>query len=399
MSPEKIECWRPSGWFLLRGSTLSFLIGAVIGALQELGGRHFDAVNLVWGGLVGLFIFLVVSGLLSVIRIEALGGLRKAASLAGILFVGGVVAWLAVLGLGIIAGVARLPISWSDVITSLGISGLLAILVGSGFYVYEDTRQRMLQSVSRLKEAEYAEKELELAASIQRRLLPATELSGDGYRIAARNLPAHYVAGDFFDVFSLPDGAVGLVVADVAGKGIGASLIMASVKAVLPLLAAQRSAEETLAALNKKLCEELETRQFVALCYARYQPTSGKLVLVNAGLPDPYLLRPGLVPEALSVPGPRLPLGLRPDEAYRAMPAALAPAEGLLFLTDGLPEALAGGGEPLGYDAMKDLIPPLGPEPAVWLDTFLEHLGQATSTERTDDWTALLLERLVPAKQ
>ena len=151
MSPEKTECWKPSGWFLLRGSVLSFLIGTVVGALQELGRGRFDTAILVWNGLVGLFIFLVVTGLLSVIRIEALGGLRKAASLAGILFVGGVVAWLAVLGLGIIAGVARLPISWSDVITSIGISGLLAILIGSGFYVYEDTCQRMLQGVSRLK--------------------------------------------------------------------------------------------------------------------------------------------------------------------------------------------------------------------------------------------------------
>ena len=71
----------------------------------------------------------------------------------------------------------------------------------------------------RTPETTLTQREMDLARSIQERLLPPTELSGEGYRIAARHLPARYVAGDFFDVFSLPDGALGLVVADVAGKG------------------------------------------------------------------------------------------------------------------------------------------------------------------------------------
>jgi serine phosphatase RsbU (regulator of sigma subunit) len=146
-------------------------------------------------------------------------------------------------------------------------------------------------------------------------------------------------------------------------------------------------------ALNLKLCEELESRQFVALCYARYEPDSGELILADAGLPDPYLLRPGLAPEALVVTGPRLPLGLRQGEAYRTTPGVLAPGECLLLLTDGLPEAVTTGGEPLGYEELIALMPPLGPEPAAWLDAFFEAVRHATGTERTDDWTALLLER------
>ena len=132
---------------------------------------------------------------------------------------------------------------------------------------------------------------------------------------------------------------------------------MASVKAVLPLLAAAEGVEATLDRLNRKLVAELEPRQFVALCLARFTPASGEVVLANAGLPDPYLLRPGAAPAPLAVPGPRLPLGLRAEQGYHALRLRLAPGERLLLLTDGLPEARADGA-PLGYDALPGLFPP-----------------------------------------
>ncbi len=291
-----------------------------------------------------------------------------------------------------VIGTAAIP-TWSELATSIAISGLLALVFGSGFYVYEMMRQRWLESASRLKEAEFAEKELALARSIQERLLPPTELSGEGYRIAARHLPARFVAGDFFDVFSLPDGALGLVVADVAGKGVGASLVMASVKAVLPLFAADRTVEETLVVLNRKLCDELDRRQFVSLAYARYQPERGELLLANAGFPDPYLLRRGARYEPLSVEGPRMPLGLRPDQAYRTTRATLSVGDGLLLVSDGLPEASEPGGEPLGYEALAGLLPPLEPDPGAWLDELFARVRRQTTAELADDWTAVLLER------
>ena len=70
----------------------------------------------------------------------------------------------------------------------------------------------------------------------EKRLLPPQRIEGQGFSIAARNFPAHMVAGDFYDVVKLDDGSVAVIVADVAGKGMGASLIMASVKAVLPFV-------------------------------------------------------------------------------------------------------------------------------------------------------------------
>lgn len=371
-----------------------FGIGIVVSLLTQVGAGTLRPFNMVLSGLSSVLVFLIICGLMSLLlhRIHLLSGLRKATALAGLFFVGGALAYLVTKVLLVAVGWSPAP-DWNQIATSIAINGLLAILFGTGFYLYEAMRQQILESASRLREAEFAEKELALARSIQDRLLPPTELSGEGYRIAARHLPARFVAGDFFDVFSLPDGALGLVVADVAGKGVGASLVMASVKAVLPFLAAGRTVEETLAALNEKLCDELDRRQFVALAYARYEPKNGELLLANAGLPDPYLLRRDAKPEPLSAAGPRMPLGLRRDQTYLATRAALSAGESLLLFSDGLPEAPDPSGEPLGYEALAEMLPPLASEPGVWLDELFARVRQATATELGDDWTALLLER------
>lgn len=255
-------------------------------------------------------------------------------------------------------------------------------------------REAELQVVRAQSEQALAERELELAREIQRRLLPPAKLGGDGFRIAARNLPARFVAGDFFDVFELDGSRIGLVVADVAGKGVGASLISASVKAMTPLIAAHNTLTETLSQINTKLCSELAQREFVALSMALFDPQSGELQIANSGLPDPYLLRAGQEPEAIEVPGPRLPLGIRQDICYQSRTLTLARGERLLLLTDGLPEARTPNGEPLGYEALSELLGSENGsgEPSQWLDRLLERVQQTTDASN-DDVTALLLER------
>jgi len=276
----------------------------------------------------------------------------------------------------------------------LGILGILAMIIGLGFHFYSRLEDRLRQSIERLHEAEMAEKELELARTIQKRLQPPNEIEAPGLRVAARNLPATFVAGDFYDVFRLEDGVHGIVVADVSGKGIGAALIMAAVKSRLPLLAAGRGVAETLQALNATLLEELAPREFVALSYARYDARSGELEIGNAGLPDPYLLEERLAARALVVPGPRLPLGVRRDVVHETLRVSMPPGARALFLTDGLPEAPTAAGEPLGYEALAALLPS---EPTTdvssWLDALVSAVAARTCDPRADDWTLLALER------
>jgi serine phosphatase RsbU (regulator of sigma subunit) len=254
-------------------------------------------------------------------------------------------------------------------------------------------QQRLLET---LREQEFSLKELELARDIQCRLLPPSLVQGKGFAIASRNEPARFVAGDFYDVIRHDDGSVGVVVADVAGKGIGPSLIMASVKAVMPFVAAEHSVEDTLGELNQRLISELRRREFVALAYARFEPATGRLRLANAGMPDPYLLRPGQAPEEIVAPGERLPLGMRPDIRYQAVETRLLPGERLLLLSDGMPEARMQDGDPLGYERFAEILaetaPEAGQDLSTWLDHLLTQVLAATRKEVEDDWTALAIE-------
>jgi serine phosphatase RsbU (regulator of sigma subunit) len=324
-------------------------------------------------------------------------GLRRVALVSTLLFVSGAAGFL-LGGSGeqlLREGSTHFP--WRDLVyPTVVMGGGLSLVLGLALLSFEGLQERLAASASRLKEAEFAERELHLARALQARLLPPSEVEGDGYRISARNLAARVVAGDFYDVFPLASGELGLVVADVAGKGMAASLIMASVKAMLPLVAAGKPPEEALRAINARLAAELSPREFVALAYARFDPASGRLALTNAGLPDPYLFPLAGPARTLSVPGPRLPLGVRREVDYRALEVVLAPGERLLLLSDGLAEAPAPGGDPLGYEALAALLGtgsegPTAP-PSAWLDAFLERVRRATSTTLEDDWTALLLE-------
>lgn len=268
--------------------------------------------------------------------------------------------------------------------------GILSIVVGILISAYETMRQRLRRSVELLKEQEFAHKELELARSIQRRLLPPQEVGGPGYRIAARNRAARYVAGDFYDLFRLGEDEIGLVVADVAGKGIGASLIMASVKAMLPLVAAERTVAATLDELNRRLAEDLSPREFVALAYARFSPSSRRLELGNAGLPDPYLVS-RLRIEPLSTPGERLPLAARPHTRYSSLTFDLGEGERLVLFTDGLAEQRRASGDMLGYESLVELFPD-EEEPGRWIDELFERVSRVGADQPEDDWTAVVLD-------
>ncbi|MEA2605190.1 MAG: phosphoserine phosphatase RsbU/P [Acidobacteriota bacterium] len=380
----------------LRDLLLALLIGLAVGFLVSLGGSSSARlVSLSFGGLSGLGIFLIARliGWALRKRLEKLTGARRTAAYSLLFFVSGGTAFLiAERIMPLIFPGTRLAAGQGPVF--IAITGGLAIAIGLAFASFARMTGRLAASVARIKEVEFAERELQLARDLQSRLLPPPEIEGEGYRVAARNLAARVVAGDFYDVFRLSDGAVGLAVADVAGKGMAASLIMALAKARLPLLAADRPAGETLRELNRALAAELSSREFVALAFARFNPVRGTLALANAGLPDPYLLRKGEPPRALAVPGPRLPLGIRREVAYESLEVTLQPGDRLLLFTDGLAEAPTAAGEPLGYPALAALLTAGdGALPLAWLDGLLDRVRTATTPILEDDWTVLLLER------
>ena len=247
--------------------------------------------------------------------------------------------------------------------------------------------------LEKLVAQELGRRELEMARDVQRRLLPPSEVEGPGWEVAARCLPARVVAGDFYDILRHADGRVDVVVADVAGKGFAASLIMASVKAMLPFVNADGGVADLLVRLNGRLALELGRGEFVALAVARYSPTEGLVELANAGAPDPYLMRPGQPPQPLSVPGPRLPLGVREQVAYASRTMEIAADDRLLLLSDGLPEARDTAGEPLGYQALESMLgrEPSTGSPSSWLTSLFDRVQRRTARTPEDDWTAAML--------
>lgn len=236
-------------------------------------------------------------------------------------------------------------------IYSITAAVLISCVVGFILHHNRKRNDRLRQQIERLKEHEFAEKELEIARAMQQRLLPPPEIDVEGCHVSARTQAAHIIGGDFYDVLRLDDGSVAVIAADVSGKGIAASLIMATCKAIIPFFASGGSPAEVMNRLNAKLCDELQRREFVALAYAQIDPANGRVQIVNAGMPDPLLVRDGNC-RVISCTGDRVPLGARRAARYEASSIELTDGERLVLFSDGLPEASANG-EPLGYDRIE----------------------------------------------
>jgi len=260
---------------------------------------------------------------------------------------------------------------------ALYVTASLSVLIG---FVIHHNRKRN----DRLREREFAAKELEIARAMQRRLLPPERIDHDGFRVSARMEAARIVGGDFYDVVPVNDGAYAIVIADVSGKGIAASLVMASCKAMIPFLASSGSSAEVMAALSAKLCEQLERREFVAMLFLRFDPRTGSIEAVNAGMPDPLILSSGGAMHPLTFTGDRLPLGAKRVVNYESTRATLQRGERLVAFSDGLPEATLDGA-PIGYERVESMIRGL-----TSIDALLAEVKKA---KVDDDMTVVVVER------
>ena len=265
-------------------------------------------------------------------------------------------------------------------------TGLLAVLIGFVLHHNQKRNDRLRASIERLKEHEFAEKELEIARAMQQRLLPPEEIERDGYRVSARTEAAHLVGGDFYDVIRLGDGAVAVLAADVSGKGIAASLLMASCKAAVPFLAATGGASDVMSALNATLYDQLHRREFVAMTFCRFVPATGELEVVNAGMPDPMIIDASGNVRVLSFTGERLPLGSMRGTRYDATQVTLKPGDRLLMFSDGLPEAMVGDA-PLGYERVEEIV-----ASSATVDDVMAYISNE-GLKIEDDLTLVMLER------
>ena len=185
------------------------------------------------------------------------------------------------------------------------------------------------------------QEELNLARSVQLAILPQQFPQSRSWSVHACMHPARELGGDFYDCLALPDGRLGVLVADVSGKGIGAAFFMAVSRAVLTEAALpMRSAAQVLAFANALLCTNNPMNLFVTCCYGLYDPSEGSLVYACAGHTAPLVRRGHGAIDSLPLTYD-LALGVLPNISYTEHHLQLAPGDTLLMYTDGVTEAFS----------------------------------------------------------
>jgi hypothetical protein len=239
-------------------------------------------------------------------------------------------------------------------------------------------------------------RDLEIARDIQRMLLPEKPPAIPGLDIAFATKAANTVAGDYYDAFMRPhsgDTRLLLIVADVAGKGIPAGLLMAAVQTGLHTLAEDPVPLTELAArLNRAMCARSGGgRHLITAFLAELDLSTRSLTWVNAGHNPPILLRSGGAFEHLEAGG--LPLGAFTVSRYESGSTKLRSGDALYIYTDGVVEALNETGEEYGEDRLAGLLAALGANSAAAsLRQIFESVDRfAGATPQYDDITCLVL--------
>ncbi len=202
-----------------------------------------------------------------------------------------------------------------------------------------------------------------MARRIQRTLVDLSDTTLDGWDLASEYRPARAIGGDFFDTFPIlvGDGSgrrLGLVIADVSGKGISAALLMAFVRPVLRT-ALDRSGDPVAALerTNLILATERRTGLFVTALCAAVDLDSGLLTFASAGH-EPPLLVPAGGSDARWIEGGGPLLGAFPRLDVEPVEVALAPGDGFIMYTDGITDATDGAGRRFGEDRLRAALTP-----------------------------------------
>ena len=201
------------------------------------------------------------------------------------------------------------------------------------------------------------EKELELSQKVQKALLPQQIPDLAGLELAAFSQPARIVSGDYFDFFHFQDGSPGFVIADVMGKGIAASLLMASLQASLRILVTEeKSPCVVIKRLNQIFCHNINLTKFVTIFLVRYEQDSKTLHYCNAGHNPPLLFRTNKPDSVQWLDSTSAAIGLVEDFQFVEANVRLSSGDLLLLYTDGVTEALNSTEEEFGTERLAEIV-------------------------------------------
>ena len=234
------------------------------------------------------------------------------------------------------------------------------------------------------------QRELEEARLIQRGLLPTSFPQITGVDLSVTWLPADGVGGDCFDTLGFGSG-LGVSIADIAGKGLPAALLMSNLQAAVRAFAQEAVSPASINnSVNRLLCRNMAAGRFATFCYARIEPDARRIIYSNAGHNPPFLVRAGGTVETLSEGG--MVLGVFPDNHYEQAEVALAPGDRLLFYTDGITEARNPDGEEYGEDRLAAAAIAVRSAPAESVkDAVLADVNGFTGGRFEDDATLIVV--------
>jgi serine phosphatase RsbU (regulator of sigma subunit) len=243
------------------------------------------------------------------------------------------------------------------------------------------------------------ERDITLAHDAQQFLYPRFAPVLSGAKVCGMTTPARIVGGDLYDFFAFDDNAVGLLCADVSGKGMSAALMMAHLQAVghgrmlaLDQPSARPSPSAFAALLNRDLCDRFGDNRYATMLYGEYDSSTQTLRYINAGHCPPVLISPG--GGATVLPDGDLPIGLFPEMTYRELQVTLSSGSAIVAYSDGLIDARNSKGEEFGVERLVSCCRLMPKE--VTAESICTSLSQRVSewsagAEQFDDTTILVL--------
>jgi len=239
--------------------------------------------------------------------------------------------------------------------------------------------------------------ELRLAGQIQASFLPNKFPPIPGWQLAVTLLPARETSGDFFDVIELSDGRLGILVADVADKGVGSALYMALSRTLIRTYAEEYDAEPEVVffAANNRLLKDARANLFITLFYGILDPIGGTLTYCNAGHNPPYLIRSSDQESVESLTRTGIAMGIETNSTWSTDTVAIEPGDILVLYTDGIPDARDQDGDFFNDEAIIEIVRENSDRSAHEIQSSIINEVQKFSadTPQDDDITLMVLVR------
>ena len=252
---------------------------------------------------------------------------------------------------------------------------------------------------ARLSEVEAMERrmarDLEQAAEIQKSFLPGSAPLVPGADLAGYNAACRTVGGDYYDFFTYPNGRVAMVLGDVSGKGMSASLLMMGLQAQVQVLADEpQDLAAVIDRLNKKTCQKCPSNKFITFFFCVLDPATGELAYCNAGHNPPLIVRANGAVEYLD--GGGTVLGILPIAKYSEYHARLEPGDALAIYSDGVTEATNAKDEEFGDERFAAVLAANREKSAAQIVAAVTHALTefAAGSPQADDITLVVARRV-----